>query len=148
MVINENLTLARPTEDGQYLLSESEAARFGDAESGIVDGIWLYDLRKGKTIGKIPTESKFFWIADIPVGDDVQIDDGVFLIYVGVLEELYNDPIHFEKIIVDPSKRLVYKKKMDNAAYYNLVNGRKDYPNFKIKEEDLSTYSSVREIVH
>jgi hypothetical protein len=144
MVLNENLTRAWPTKDGQYLISQSEAARFGDAEPGIKDGIWLYDLRKGKTIGKIPTESKFFWIADIPVGDDVQIDDGVFLIYVGVLEELYNDPIYFEKIIVDPSKRLVYKKKIDNAVYYNLANKVKDYPIFKIKEEDLSTYKPIK----
>jgi hypothetical protein len=145
MVLNENLTRAWPTKDGQYLISKSEAARFGDAESGIVDGVWLYDLHKGKTIGKIPMESKFFYIPNNQFGaDDIQIDDGFFLIYVGVLEELYNDPIHFEKIIIDPSKRKVYKKKMGNADYYNLVNGGKDYPTFKVKEEDLSTYTSVR----
>jgi hypothetical protein len=145
MVLNENLTRAWLTKNGQYLLSESVAARHGDGESDTEDGIWLYDLRKGKTIGKIPTESKFFYISSNQFGlDGIQIDDGVFLIYVGVLEELYNDPIHFEKIIIDPSKKMVYKKKMDNAAYYNLVNGGKDYPTFKIKEEDLSTYTSVR----
>ena len=145
IVLNENLTRAWPTKDGQYLISKSEAARFGDAESGIVDGIWLYDLRKGKTIGKIPTESKFFYIPNNQFGaDDIQIDNGVFLIYVAVLEELYNDPIHYEKIIIDPSKRIVYKKKMNNEAYYNLVSGGKDYPTFKIKEEDLSTYTPIK----
>jgi hypothetical protein len=144
MVINENLTLARPTEDGQYLLSESEAARFGDAESGIVDGVWLYDLHKGKTIGKIPMESKFFRIASTQFGYDIQVDNGTFLIYVGLQNELYTTPSYYEKIIVDPSKRMVYKKKMDNDAYYNLVKERKTYLSFKIKEEDLSTYTSVR----
>jgi hypothetical protein len=39
---------------------------------------------------------------------------------------------------------MVYKKKMNNEAFYNLVSGGKDYPTFKIKEEDLSTYTPIK----
>ena len=138
IVDNHNLQGSFISSDGKYILANEILGRIGDGVGETNIGLVVYDVKKSKLIEKIVNKSGFY-ITDVKMS---LYEDGCFLLYASLFKDIFtSDDFVSLILVIDPNKRMLYQKKIEETQKISPVLQLKSKTN--PEGVDISTFDVI-----